>query len=479
MAVLDEFIGRKAEIRELRALQAIPRAKLVIVEGRRRVGKSRLVEEFARGQKFYRFIGLAPTPETDAQTQRNEFLRQLSEQTDLPAVQSNDWGTLFQLLGRETRRGRVVVLLDEISWMADKDPTFLGKLKTAWDAYFKKNPRLMLVLCGSVSSWIQKHIVSSSAFLGRPSRDIKLEELSLPECNRFWDPKARISPYEKLKMLSVTGGIPRYLELLDPGLSAEDNIRNLLFSKNSALLNEFKLIFLDIFHERSEIYRRIVSGLLKGPASLTEILEHDRKTKTGDYSEYLADLATAGFLARDYTWQLQTGAISKLSHYRLKDNFVRFYLRYVKPNKPAIEKGFFENRSVATLPGWESLLALQFENLVLNNASKVIEKLGVLAQDIVFTNPFFQRKTLAQGGCQIDLAVQTRFNTVYACEIKFSKSPVKPTVIGEIRDKLARLKLPRHFSARPVLIHVNGVHPEVVQSQFFSRIVDFSELLDG
>lgn len=472
----NEFIGRKAELRELRKLADSPRSKLVILEGRRRVGKSRLVAEFARGRRFYRFTGLAPTPETGAQLQRDEFLRQLSQQTGLPAVRSEDWSVPFEFLARETASGRLIILFDEISWMADKDPTFLSKLKTAWDTYFSRNPRLMLILCGSVSSWIQKNIVSSTAFLGRPSRDIKLEELTLPECNLFWG-KLRASPYEKLKVLSVTGGIPRYLELIDPALGAEDNIRDLLFSRNSALLNEFKLIFSDTFGARSDTYRRIVASLLKGPASLNEILHSTRRSKSGDYSEYLNDLVTAGFLARDHTWHLKTGEVSNLSRYRLKDNFLRFYLRYVAPNKPAIEKGFFENRSMSSLPGWETVLALQFENLVLNNLRAVIDALGILGQDVIFANPFFQRKTRTQAGCQIDLAVQTRFDTVFACEIKFSKSMVKPAIIGEMQKKLASLKLPPRFSVRPALIHVNGVHPDVIDSQYFAKIVDFGELL--
>jgi AAA+ ATPase superfamily predicted ATPase len=144
----------------------------------------------------------------------------------------------------------------------------------------------------------------------------------------------------------VTGGIPRYLELINPSLGAEDIIRELLFSRNSVLLDEFKLIFSDTFGERSAIYRKIIGSLLKGPASLNDILERTQRTKTGDYSDYLNDLVTAGFLARDYTWRLKTGEISKLSRYRLKDNFLRFYLRYVTPNRPAIEKGFFEGRFV-------------------------------------------------------------------------------------------------------------------------------------
>lgn len=471
------FIGRTTELAELRRLLDSRRADLVIVEGRRRIGKSRLVEEFGRGKRFLQFSGLAPTPETDAQTQRDEFTRLLSEQTGLPKLTSDDWATLFQLLARETARGRVIILLDEISWMAFGDPTFLSKLKTAWDLYFSKNPKLMLILCGSVSSWIQKNIISSTAFLGRPSRDIKLDELTLPECNQFWPAKAPISPYEKLKVLSVTGGVPRYLELIDPSLSAEDNIRRMLFSRNSILLNEFNFIFSDTFGARSEIYRKIIVNLLKGSASLAELLTAAAKTKTGDYSEYLNDMVTAGFLARDYTWKPAGGELSKLSHYRLKDNFIRFYLRYVAPNRARIESGLFDTRSLASLPGWEGMLALQFENLVLNNSHRVIERLGVPLEDVIFASPFFQRKTLVQPGCQIDLAIQTRFNTFYLCEIKFSRLPLKSNIIPEVTRKLEALKLPRQFSARPVLIHVNGTHKDVVETRFFSSIIDFSELL--
>jgi len=183
-------------------------------------------------------------------------------------------------------------------------------------------------------------------------------------------------------------------------------------------------------------------------------------------------------LARDYTWKPATGEVSKLSHYRLKDNFIRFYLRYVAPNRPRIESGLLENRSLVSLPAWESALALQFENLVLNNSRKVIQCLDVPPEDVVFASPFFQRKTLVQAGCQIDLAIQTRFNTVYVCEIKFSRSELKPSVIQEVEEKLERLKLPRQFSARPILIHVNGVHRDVIDSRFFSQIIDFGELLE-
>jgi AAA+ ATPase superfamily predicted ATPase len=472
------FIGRKTEIQELTDLQHKKTANLVIVQGRRRIGKSRLIEEFAKNQNFYSIAGIAPTKETTAQMQRDEFARQLSEQLQIPKFNMNDWGDLFTYVAKHTEKGKVVILLDEISWMGSLDPTFLGKLKNAWDTQFHQNPKLMLVLCGSVSSWIEKNIISSTLFLGRPSLYIKLPELSVTECNEFWGTYAeRISAYEKLKVLSITGGVPRYLELINANKSAEDNIRALCFSPNAPLLNEFERIFSDIFGDRSKLYKKIIDRLVIGSASQEEILISCGRSKTGDFSEYLADLTTAGFISRDFSWHLKNGKTSKFSRYRLKDNYLRFYLKYIQPNKTKIEKGVFKKMSVTTLPGWESIISLQFENLVLNNDSRVIELLGIPPEEILFSNPYFQQKTKTHSGCQIDLLIQTKFNCLYVCEIKFSRSEVAESVIDEVKQKISRLNISKHFSYRPVLIHVNGVHGAVIESGYFSKIIDFGQLL--
>ena len=480
VAVNIPFIGREAEIQELNDLHHQNVANLVIVQGRRRIGKSRLIEEFAKDQKFYCIAGIAPDKETTAQMQRDEFARQLSEQFGIPKFSMDDWGSLFTLLAQYTNKGKVVILLDEISWMGSLDSTFLGKLKNAWDLQFKKNPKLMLVLCGSASSWIEKNIVSNTLFLGRPSLYITLSELSVSECNEFWGThEERISAYEKLKILSITGGVPRYLELINSNKSAEDNIRTLCFSPNSPLLNEFERIFSDIFGARSTIYKEIITRLVTGPATQEEILTSCKRSKTGDFSEYLSDLSMAGFISRDFTWHLKDGKISKLSRYRLKDNYVRFYLKYLQPNKTKIEKGTFKKTSVTTLPGWESIISLQFQNLVLNNDLRIIELLGVPQEEIIFSNPFFQKKTKTHSGCQIDLLIQTKYNSLYVCEIKFSRSELTSSVIDEVKQKIERLNMPKNFSYRPVLIHVNGVKDVVIESGYFAKIIDFGDLLSA
>jgi len=474
------FVGRKAELNALKALQQKKTASLVILQGRRRIGKSRLIEHFAANQKIYCFAGIAPSSDTTAQMQRDEFARQMSEQCGVPKFFMEDWGDLFSFLSSHLIKGKIVILLDEISWMGSLDPSFLGKLKNAWDLQLKKNPQLMLVLCGSVSSWIQKNIISSTLFLGRPSLYMTLKELTLDECNKFGGKYAsHISAQEKLKILAITGGVPRYLELIDPNKTAEENIRNLCFTSNAPLLNEFDYIFADIFGNRAVIYKIIVQYLLSvGNASQDDIIKACGRSKTGDFSQYLSDLELAGFLTRDYTCHLNTEKISKLSHYRLKDNYIRFYLKYILPNKAKIKKGIFEKISVTTLPAWDSMMAIQFENLVLNNDLKLLNQLGISLEDVVFINPFFQRKNKTQAGCQIGLLIQTKHNCLFVCEIKFSKQEISFGVIKEVQQKIENLKKPKNFSCRAVLIHVNGVNTAVHEADYFAALVDFGTLLE-
>src|SRR3990167_5105259 len=131
----ETFIGRASELKALEGLTTKKTASLVVVRGRRRIGKSRLIEEFSRNKKILSFMGLAPTAKTTAQDQRDEFSQQLSRQTGLPAIKTDDWSHLLLLLANQVKTGRVIVFLDEISWMAHDDVNFLGKLKTVWDQH--------------------------------------------------------------------------------------------------------------------------------------------------------------------------------------------------------------------------------------------------------------------------------------------------------------------------------------------------------
>ena len=474
----QSFIGRAYELELLSKLFKKNASSFVVIQGRRRIGKSRFVEEFAKNERFYRFSGLPPMEHTKAQDQRDEFMRQLSMQTDVPEVKADDWSKIFAILAKEASHGRAVILLDEISWMGDKDPNFLGKLKNAWDLYFKSNPQLMLIVCGSASSWIQKNILASTGFVGRISFTLVMQELPLEDAVKFWNRAGgKISAYEKLKMLSVIGGVPKYLEELDPNFSAEENIKNLCFLRGGSLVEEFKNIFSDLFGVRAKTYQKIIETLSGGTRAMSQICEILKLEPTGFISEYLNDLVVSGFVSRDYSWHMNSRKISKLSKFRLSDNYIRFYLKYIEPNHHRISNNDFAFRSLSSLPGWDSIMGLQFENIVLKNKHLIKKELGVAQEDVVSDNPFSQSKTTKQRGCQVDYLVQTRFNTLYVCEVKFSQDQIGSAIIQEMREKMDRLVYPKGFSCRPVLIHVNGVTSSVVDSGFFSNIIDFGSFL--
>lgn len=472
------FIGRKRELKSLNDLLTKKISSLVVIRGRRRIGKSRLIQEFTRDKKTYVFAGLPPEEKISAQDQRNEFIKQMNLQMNHPEVYADDWSKVFQLLSKETEEGQVIIVLDEISWMASKDPTFLGKLKNAWENYFKKNPKLVLILCGSVSSWIEKNILSSTGFFGRVSLKITLQELSLAECNLLLDAVGfKRSQQEKLKLLSITGGIPWYLELIHPEYSANSNIKKLCFEKDGIFVDEFNYIFHDLFGKRAEICKKIVEQLVKEALEYTEITKGLGYARSGSISDYLNDLMTSGFISKDRNWSFKTGRATRLSRYRLRDNYLRFYLKYIEPRLEKIEQNQFDEVSLEAFPNWEGVMGLQFENLVLNNRKLIQQALGIKSDEIVFDNPYFQHKTRKQTGCQVDYLIQTKYKNLFLCEFKFTTGELNHSIVDSLERKIASLIVPKGFAILPVLIYTGNISNALRMSDFFYKIIDFNEFL--
>jgi AAA+ ATPase superfamily predicted ATPase len=472
------FIGREKEAAELKTLLGKKSASLAVIKGRRRIGKSRLVREFAQGMSFYAFEGLPPHKNTTAQSQRDEFARQLSRQTGLPEVFADDWSKLFILLATHVKTGRVVLLLDEISWMGSEDEEFLPKLKVIWESHFKKNPKLILILCGSVSTWIEENILSSTGYFGRVSWTMTVNPLPLSDCNKFLEAiKFKYSAYEKFKILAVTGGVPWYIEQMQGQLNADENIKRQCFTAGGVLFDDFNKIFHDLFEKRGEQYKKIVSALIKQPLTYEEISKKTQYPSSGRLTKYLNELSEAGFIRRCFTLSTRSGEKSAKSVYRIKDNYLRFYLKYIGPNHEKVLNGQFDTLKMNELPGWEINMGYQFKNLILENRQHLWEILKIDPKDISFEGPYFQKEGTAGEACQIDYLIQTKFHTYYLFEFKFSRNPIKSSVIQEVKQKIERLKIGRGNARLPILIHVGGVAESVLESEFFFRIVDFKDFL--
>jgi hypothetical protein len=471
------FLGREGELNRLSRLKRLKKASLVVIKGRRRVGKSTLVQEFAKGKRFISLSGLPPSPGMGAQRQREEFAGQVCSQLKLPRVDFSTWSDAFRFLGMHIRDQELIVLFDEISWMGGLDPGFLGSLKTWWDQEGCAMQGLVLILCGSISTWIEKNILHSTGFVGRITLVLHVQPLSLPESVLFLRKKGFLgSTYEMLKILSVTGGIPWYLDLIDPKESADQNIYELCFEPASQLINEFQTIFHDLFERKGESYRKILQTLIEGMKTQSQIREMLQKEEGGTLSEQLKNLVAAGFVSEHYQWSLKKGTLGKQKLYRLSDCFLRFQLKYVEPYRDLIAQGSYKKAATGKLPGWDAIMGFQLESLLLMNREFVFQSLGLDPSIVVRDNPYIQVATGRRRGCQIDYLIQTKMNSLILCEFKFSKNELSSSVLGALKEKADALSAPRGFGKAIALFHIGGVSAKVEESPLLYRIVDLRDL---
>ncbi|MBM3610950.1 MAG: ATPase [Alphaproteobacteria bacterium] len=474
---MDCFVGRKKELAQIKALDNTPFPKLVVIKGRRRIGKSQLVEEASKGKIFLNFTGLPPIEDLSDQDQRDSFAQQVSQYFHIPPFSFNDWSDGFAHVTKYLTQKPTVLLLDEISWMGSKDPTFVPKLKVWWDVTLKKYPNLILVFCGSVSTWIEKNIIRSTAFFGRISLQIDLEDLSLKESFELLKKLGvKASTYDIFKILSITGGVPWYLVQINPQETIDSNIKRLCFKKNGLLVHEFDRIFNDLFGRSADIYRKIVGSLASGMKTRQEIMGDLNYPDGGYMTNHLEALEISGFITKHYHWSLKTKKMGRNSLYRLSDNYLRFYLSYINPNLPKITQNSFED--LAKLPGWEAMMGYQVENLLLKNRNLILKELGIPPEDIVADNPYHQTPRIDQRGCQIDYLIQTQANNLYVCEFKFRRKELTTEIIDQMKDKINRFYKPKGYGIAPVLLHLGDVSNALYESRYFYRIIDIEKFLE-
>ncbi len=478
------FIGREAELQDLTSLWRKRTSSIIACRGRRRIGKSTLFREFARrsADVYMEFEGLAPNPEkpvTNAD-QLNEFATRLAKLTNSPILHLQNWQDAFFWLDRAVDDGKkTVILLDEISWMAADDPQFPSILRNAWESFFHRHEKLILVVCGSVSAWIKKNILGNTGFTGRFSRDYVLTELSLRECAEFWRPASEhLNAREIIDVLSVTGGVPRYLEEVDPGLSPEENIKRMCFRKEGELYKDFDAIFDPLFGTETMVKRDILKALAKGPQTGTELASQIGSDRNGKLSERLKELEEGGFIDSDVGLNPETGVECRISKYRLRDNYTRFYLKYIEPKKGQIKRGAYRFANLSSLPEWNSVMGLQFENLVINNALGLVPLMGIGNTTVDSAAPYRNARRDRQGnlkGCQIDLLVQTP-KTAYVVEVK-RRQRIGVEIEDEVAERMRRLPLRKGLSKRPVLVYDGELDPAVEADGFFSAVISSRQLL--
>ncbi len=473
------FVGREDDLVQLTGLWDKRVSSLVTCRGRRRVGKSTLIEEFAKrtAENFIAVEGLAPRKGMNDRKQRRNFCARIAEQTGIAMRDAASWPLAFDMLNEALPdKGRTVVLLDEISWMGGYDRDFPAYLKTAWDKKLKNHQNLVLVLCGSVSSWIADNILNSTGFVGRNSLDVEVRELPLREAIQVIGPTAdRMSSTEKFDILSVVGGVPRYLEEIRPSLTVDENVRRMCFLKQGLLFREFDETFNAVFGPEAVNRRSVLETLSGGSMTASAIAEKLGVAVNGHLTRTLKELEYAGFVARESNLNAETGKPARIDRYRICDNYTRFYLHFIEPNRKAISGGLFRFASMEQLKGWESQLGYQFENLIVNHVGDLFVHLGVDRSLVLSAAPYAQRGTKRGEGCQIDLLVQTR-RTAFIVEIK-RRREIGPEVMEEVMEKVRRLKVSKGVSVRTALVYDGRLSPRIEAEYGFDVIIPADRLL--
>jgi uncharacterized protein len=335
------FIGRSQELMDLKQLHSRSGSHIAVVYGRRRVGKTALINHAFEGELMLSFEGLENRGKKE---QLRNFLFQIERQTSIRIARKTSirsWREALIELLPAVRNKHAVLLLDELQWMANYRTDLIADLKMVWEQYLIKSARITLVLCGSVASFMERKVLKSKALYGRADLSIYLQPFKLADTRKLL---ASHSVEDVLLAQLIVGGVPKYLNLLYDYPSIAVGMDQLAFSKNGFFNDEFERIFVSHFG-KSEIYDRIIDLLAKNPGGLSraEIQQRLDLPAGGELTRNLYNMESAGFIAA--LTPFDHPASAQLARYIIEDLFMRFYFAFLLPykRKKAQREHYFTN----------------------------------------------------------------------------------------------------------------------------------------
>ena len=420
---MAEVIGRKEELKRIQSLFVSKQSDFLAIYGRRRVGKTFLVTQYFKDKFAFRHTGLSPYEEKGQITMRDQLqafhysLLRFGQDESIPCPKN--WQEAFfrleRLLEQKADGNKMVVFIDELPWMDTPRSKFVSAFGGFYNGWATDRDDILLIVCGSNSSWILKNIVNGKGGLyDRMTCEMKLVPFTLKETETYLQSKGvQMSRYDIVRTYLALGGVPYYLSYVQPGMSVELNIDEILFKEKAPLRNEFKRLFNTLFHNSGR-YMDIVMALSKRNYGYTrdEISEMVNITSGGGLTSYLDKLVEADFVD-EYTPVASDG----LQYYRLKDCFCIFYLKYLYGKKD-LDEHFWRNSSGKS--GTQSWSGVAFEQVCLSHLENLRRALGI--NGIVTTaSKIIVKGDGKKAGAQIDLVIQRADGNANLCEMKFVK----------------------------------------------------------
>ncbi|MBI2343456.1 MAG: AAA family ATPase [Deltaproteobacteria bacterium] len=468
------FSGRDFERKKLARLAHAGEASIIVVYGRRRVGKTELIEQTYRKRNILKFEGIEGGSE---QQQRQQVLWQLSEYLHDPLIAKlrlTTWTELFQLISQQTAKGVWTLFFDEVQWLAAYRTRFVAELKFVWDNYFRQNSSLLLILCGSSPSFIINKVLHSKALYNRSQHEIPLQEFILEDARAFL--KKPRSLRETMDAMLTVGGIPEYLKYLDADSSVFLGLCKETFTQGAFFSNEYQRIFSSSLANHPD-YIKVIRMLSRRPHATRNDIARSLRTTTGGYlTQILRDLELCGFITKYVPFQL--GAESLVVRYHISDAYLQFYFKFVEPHVEEIQMGRFNQNPTRPLnrETYDQWLGFGFERFCRRHHHRVAHVLGFDAVSYT-SGAFFNREVdRAKRGFQIDLVFERKDKVYTVCEIKYGRSPVTKRVIHDVEQKLRRFPNTRRYTLEKVLITAQGVEPALERAAYFDRVMTLEDL---
>ncbi len=463
------MIGREEQIRKMKALLSSGKSEFLAVTGRRRVGKTYLVENVYKNKICFSITGIQ---NGSMDEQLLNFSIKLSEYSKIPILTpAKNWQeAFFQLktyLSTLDKRSKKVIFFDELPWMYTPKSKFIQMLAHFWNDYLSKEKHFVLVICGSATSWLTKKIVKDKGGLhNRISELIKLRPFTLYETKAFLKSiKVKLTDQEISKIYMAMGGIPYYLEKIRKGESAAVAIERLCFSDSGNLKYEYDNLYKALF-KNAEVHESIIETLAKARYGLSrnEIISAGKLKPGGSFNRAMEDLIQSGFIAENS----QFGRTKWGSLYILNDEYSIFYHRFIKPNKKYTKGMWLQLSNSQTYKIWSGYA---FELLCFKHIEQIKKALGISA---VYTKEYTLRVpgNKEEKGLQIDLIIDRKDETINLCKIKYHSAPFKIDKQYAMRIIERKQRFIEHTKTSKQVFNTFITNYGIVENKYSLEIVD-------
>ncbi len=471
----EEFIDRMNEVTRLSSIAGLSGSHIIILYGRRRVGKTELLEQVFRNRQILKFEGRDKiTPDQQMQFVMQQ-LAQYAEQPLLAKVTVSTWVDVLMHIADMTKDGIFTLYFEEVQWLANYEDDFISALKYVWDNFFRKNKQLILILCGSSPSFMINHVVKSSALYNRSQYEMPLHEFNLLQA------KAMLHNHSNVEVLDAyltIGGMPEYLKRLRQPNSTYINLINESFIPGGFFLHEYERIFTSSLADKKQ-YKSIIELLSKRKfATRSELSTHLKMKSGGMITELINDLEICGFIERYTPYDKPENSL--LTRYCIADAYLQYYFKFIKPIAKQIENGnFVKNPSQAlNMTQYQQWLGYAFERFCRKYHRQIAILLGFSGVKYRVGSYFSRQTQKKSPGYQIDLLFDRDDKVITICEIKYSQNRINSNVINEFSDKLTLFSNDKNKTIQRILITNQKRNDRLLERAYFDRIISLEDLFD-